>query len=165
MHRSELKHFCEAQYPRLVGLVGAYCGDADLAEEIAQEALARACRDWKKVRSLSSPEAWVCRVAFNLTHSFFRRKAIERRVQQRVAREGRNRPESVVDVELRDALDQLPGRQRAVLLLRYYLGLSVQEAAEALQCPEGTVKSLTHKAIARLRADVIPNESEAPDAI
>jgi RNA polymerase sigma factor (sigma-70 family) len=50
------------------------------------------------------------------------------------------------------ALAQLPTRQRAVVVLRYYDDLSVAQTAQALGCTEGTVKSQTHDALARLRA-------------
>ncbi len=45
----------------------------------------------------------------------------------------------------------LPPRERDAIVARFYLGMSVRETAEALECPEGTVKTLTHRAIAQLR--------------
>ena len=59
----DLTEFCEAEWPRLVGALSLYTGDADLAEELAQEAVVRACRHWRKVRSMEAPAAWLHRVA------------------------------------------------------------------------------------------------------
>lgn len=55
--------FCRREHPRLVGAVTLYLGDRDVAEDIAQEALARACAAWGRVRRMRAPGAWVHRVA------------------------------------------------------------------------------------------------------
>jgi DNA-directed RNA polymerase specialized sigma24 family protein len=70
---TDLTEFCEAEWPRLVGSLSLYTGDADLAEELAQEAVARVCRHWRRVRTMDAPAAWLHRVARNLAHSHFRR--------------------------------------------------------------------------------------------
>jgi RNA polymerase sigma factor (sigma-70 family) len=68
-------------------------------------------------------------------------------------------------VAVRSAVAALPPRQRAALVLRYYGGLSLAETAETLGCAEGTVKSLTHKAIAALRTTFdIREPEEVPHA-
>lgn len=157
-HR-DLIAFCETQYPRLVGLVALYCGDALLAEEIAQEALARACRDWKKVRSMDRPEAYVYRIAINLAHSFFRKRAAELRARRHLESDAARPPLETADSELLDSVRRLPAKPRAVILLRYYLGMSVRETADALGVPEGTIKTLTRRGISRLRADELPKEA------
>jgi RNA polymerase sigma factor (sigma-70 family) len=54
-------------------------------------------------------------------------------------------------VTIRVVVASLPRRERDAIVARYYLGMSVRETAAALECPEGTVKTLTHRAIARLR--------------
>ena len=124
-----------------------------MAEELAQDTLVRVVRDWRKVKKMDSPEAWVHRVAVNLANSFFRRRAAEVRANKRLAAE----PEQVMapakadDVALRQAVAALPRRQKTALVLRYFAGLSVRETAETMTCPEGTVKTLTHKAISTLR--------------
>ncbi|MGH2701894.1 MAG: RNA polymerase sigma factor [Actinomycetota bacterium] len=150
----ELIAFCEAQHPWLVGMLALYCGDRDIGEELAQETLARVCRDWGKVADLDSPEAWAHRVGINLAHSHFRRRAAERRVRKRLEAENRTHwfsgwPED--RIELLDAITSLPHRQRSALLLRYYAGMSVREVADALECPEGTAKTLIHRAVHSLR--------------
>ena len=79
----ELVAFCEAQRPRLVGFLGLYCGDAQVAEELAHDAIAKTCQRWRHVRGMDAPDAWVYRVALNLAASHFRRIAAERRARAR----------------------------------------------------------------------------------
>jgi RNA polymerase sigma factor (sigma-70 family) len=145
-------------------VLALYCGDRELAQELAQDALVRLCRDWEKVRNLDHPEAWLHRVGLNLTNSFFRRRAAELRARQRLHPVTEApRPERS-DAELLDALRGLPQRQRAALLLRYYAGLSTRESAQALNCPEGTVKTLVHKGINKLReSGAMTGEEESFD--
>jgi RNA polymerase sigma factor (sigma-70 family) len=61
---------------------------------------------------------------------------------------------------LHDALGRLPDEQRAVLVLRYYLDLSVPDTATALGIPEGTVKSATSRALDRLRQYLSSSDRE-----
>lgn len=146
--------FCRAQHSRLVGMLGLYCGDGDLAEDLAQEALARLVRWWDRLPSDADAERWLTRVAFNLAKSSFRARATRRRV---VATFGHTLVRSADPTDhdsvfaVRAAVAALPERERRVVILRYFSDLSVADTAAALECPEGTVKSLTHAALARLR--------------
>lgn len=151
--------FCRRTYPQLVGALTIFCGHRGVAEELAQETLVRVWDRWERVAGLDNPEGWAHHVAFNLARSWGRRKQAERRANARWARstgsgDGRDVGQDTVDtLVVRAALAQLPDRQRAVLAWRYYAGLSVAETAQVLGCRPGTVKSLTHTAVARLRAD------------
>ena len=145
-----LVEFCEREYPRLVGALSLYCGQQPLAEEFAQEALARLCRDWHKVARMQAPRGWVHRVAINLAHSHFRRVAAERRARLRAHEDPAPPREPAEHVDVRRAVASLPGRQKTALVLRYYLDMPVTEVAEVMRCPESTVKSLTRRALQRL---------------
>lgn len=154
--------FCEAQIPRLVGALTLYCGDRALAEELAQEALARAVQHWSKIGGSDRREGWVYRVAVNLANSRFRRALLERRANQRAV--GRSTDavrgaDPAVALTVRRAVGELPRRQRAVITLRYCLDLPVAEVAQIMECPESTVKSLTRRALARLE-QVLGDEGE-----
>ncbi|HEV2889040.1 MAG TPA: sigma-70 family RNA polymerase sigma factor [Frankiaceae bacterium] len=157
--------FCRREHPRLVGALSLYTGDADLAEELAQEALARACRSWRRVESYDAPGAWVHRVGINLANSHFRRKACERRARERVgaAPATYTEPDAADAVAVRAAVASLPRRQRTALVLRYYADLPVAEVAAQMQCREGTVRALTAQAIAGLRERLDLTETEALD--
>lgn len=117
----DLSAFCRREHPRLVGALSLYCGDALLAQELAQEALVRVCQRWEQVRAKGSPEAWAHRVALNLAHSWYRRRAAERRALARHGAQGPVAPASADDLAVRTAVARLPHPERQVLVLRYYL--------------------------------------------
>jgi len=155
--------FCAEVGGRLTGSLVLFCGSRPLGEELAQEALIRALERWNHVSRLDSPEAWVFHVGFNLARDARRRAEAERRAHQRVALERvehHDLPDTSTAIAIREAVAALPPRQRAVLVVRYYAGLDVRETAKALRCAEGTVKSLTHAAIATLRASGVVEELE-----
>jgi RNA polymerase sigma-70 factor (ECF subfamily) len=161
--------FCCREHPRLVGTLSLFCGDAAVAEELAQEALYRACRDWAKVSTMPAPGAWVHRVAINLANSTHRRRRVERRAIQ--TNQAIHRHENVTSdpgtaIAVRQAVAALPPRQRAAVALRHFAGYSVAETAELLGVSEGAVKQLTHRAAATLRDRLSDDDtlSEAPDA-
>jgi RNA polymerase sigma factor (sigma-70 family) len=151
--RPDAVAFCERLRPKLVGALSLYCGDPALAEEQAHDTLIRVWEDWDRVKRLQAPEAWAVRVGMNGLHAVFRRRAIERRALARVAalqRDTAVAPATDEHDHVRRAVAALPRRQRTALVLRYYLDLPVAETAAAMGCAEGTVKSLTSKAIDRL---------------
>lgn len=166
---TDLDEFCRREHARLVGMLSLYVGDRMVGEELAQEALARACRDWRKVRSLDRPEAWVQRVAINLANSSFRRKAAEKRAKSRLESRApvtNAEPDAADAVAVRTAVAALPRRQRTVLVLHYYADLPFVQVAEILGCPEPTAKSLARRAILKLRDEAgLVDLKEATDAI
>lgn len=149
-----LDAFCRGEHPRLVGMLGLYCGDRDLAEDLAQEALVRLCRQWGSLPSGDDAARWVTRVALNLAKSSFRTRTTRRRILDRygaslVGPDARDSDATAIAV--RRAVAALPERQRQVILLRYFCDLPVGEVAALLECPAGTVKSLTSQAVSGLR--------------
>lgn len=163
---AELAAFCETNYPKVVGLLSLYTGRVDIAEELSQEALALACRDWRKVKGMESPSGWLYRTSMNLANSYFRRRSAERRANAKVAADGPSMVASpdVDAAAIRSAVAELPRRQRGALVARYYLDLSVSETARLMECSEGTVKALTHQALKGLRSSADSWwEREAPD--
>lgn len=129
-----------------------FTGDAALGEELAHDALIRAVERWDDVASMARPDGWTFRVGCNLARSWFRSRAAEQRARARVAAQ---RPASAPDLDralaVRGAVHALPPRQRAVVIMRYFLDYGVDETAEALGIAPGTVKAHTHKAIEALR--------------
>lgn len=147
---ADLAGFYAAQYPRLVGALSLYCGDRDLAAELAQEAMARACRHWPRVRHFESPAGWVHRVGINLANNALRGARLRRRTVSFTPEHAADDPGTAMAV--RAAVAGLPRRQRTALVLRYFVDLSVDDVAGLMRCSPGTVKALTSQAIAKLRA-------------
>ncbi|HEU5150735.1 MAG TPA: sigma-70 family RNA polymerase sigma factor [Iamia sp.] len=151
----ELAGFYADQYDRVRGALTLFTGDRRLAEELAQEAFVRTCQHWETVRTMEAPGAWVHRVGINLAISRARRRRTERRVVEREAVEARRSVEGadarIGDEVVRALVAGLPVDERAVVVLRFHADLSVAETAIALGLPEGTVKTRTRRALARLR--------------
>lgn len=148
-------------YRRTVAHVFAVVGDLREAEEISQEAFIRALDRWPTVAGYDAPEAWLRRVAFNLALN------ARRRSQHRLAvLIGRGRPELVVPpvsvehLALAEALRTLPMRYRAVLVLHYLIGLPVQDVADELGLPEGTVKTRLRRGRAALSCLLSDEDSD-----
>jgi RNA polymerase sigma factor (sigma-70 family) len=153
--------FCRELWRPLASAMGLLCGSRSVGEEIAQEALARVWARWRYVSRLDSPEAWAYRVAINLSRSRHRRLVAERRALARTQTSEQHSPNDPVDaIAVRQAVAALPERQRAAVVLRYFLDLPVAEVAEIMRCAPGTVKSLTSQAIEHLRADFELEEVE-----
>lgn len=161
----EVAAFCQQQHSRLIGLLGLHVGDREVAEELAQDVLAKVCQHWPR---LEDPRAWMNRVAVNHANSWLRRRAAERRAMAR--RKGQQVQELPPDhadaIAVREAVARLPRRQRTALVYRYYAGLSVAETAEVMSCAPGTVRALTSHAVSALRdrADLQPTAEEAHHA-
>lgn len=133
-----------------------------MAEDLAQEALARVYRDWRKVQRVDSLEAWTYRVAINLANTHHRRRGLELRSSARVpiAATVLQATETADKVAVRSAVSSLPARQKMALLFRYFADLSVEQTAAAMQVPEGTVKSLVSRALKALNVQITDGEME-----
>lgn len=154
--------FCVREYPRLVGALSLHCRDREVAEELAQEALVRAAGRWERVARLDSPGAWLHRVGTNLATSWLRRRGAERRAHARAgADRGSPSGDHAEEIAVRAAVVSLPDRQRTVLGLRFYAGLSVAETAAAMGVSEDAVKAHTRRAVAALRPRFLPEPMTA----
>jgi RNA polymerase sigma factor (sigma-70 family) len=137
--------FFRREVAGLVTLAAAIAG-ADRGEELAQEALLRAHREWHRIARYDKPGAWVRRVTINLAVSDRRRRGAEARAMQRVATRPRL-PAPPPEVDGFWALVRtLPDRQAAAVALHYLDDLTIAEIADALGCAEGTAKAHLHKA-------------------
>ena len=158
-----IREFLHTAYPRLVAAVALACGSRPAAEDAVQEALLRAWERSEKAQEIGSLEAWVTRVALNISRSGLRRLRSERRARSRlVAPLGIEPDPDRLDVER--ALSTLPRRQREAVVLRYYLQLDTREVASALGIGEGTVKSTLFRARAALASALeLEQDEEAND--
>jgi RNA polymerase sigma-70 factor (ECF subfamily) len=157
--------FYAATARRVIHGVYAFCGDLAEAQDLAQEAYARAWQRWSRVSTYDSPEAWVRNVAWRLAANRWRRL---RRWPRARARLGASAPASALTdgptpdrVAVVAALRRLPPAQRRVVVLHYVYDLPVADIATAAEMPEGTVKVY----LARARAKLAALLGEAVDAV
>jgi len=159
-----LAELYERHVVRAVSLAVLLSGDEHAAQDIAHEAFIRAAARLGALRDPSAFDAYLRRTVVNLCRARHRRAAIERAVLSRIAlREPRppsSHPEDR-DVLVR-ALADLPHRQRAAVVLRYYEDLSEERVAETLRCSPRAVNSLVSRAMASLRARLGNERQEEP---
>jgi RNA polymerase sigma-70 factor (ECF subfamily) len=155
-HHDEFAAFFREHYGEVLRSVAVALGDRDRAEDVTQEAFARACRRWRSVSAMEKPVAWVYVVALNAERTRWRR---EQRRPDDPAAEVLDPSGAVLDaLTLEVALDALTPRQRAVVVLRYLADLSTTDVAAVMGCAPGTVKATLHQALARLRVDLDGSE-------
>jgi RNA polymerase sigma factor (sigma-70 family) len=142
-------------------------GDRGHAEDLLQVALVRTARNWERARD--APAAYAYRVLINLMHDRHRRlarRAIEQPLHEQdgAARLVVDHAEPVIDHDaIIRAVKLLAPRQREVVVLRFFADLSVSETAEAIGSSQGSVKTHTSRALARLR-ELLADERETPTA-
>jgi RNA polymerase sigma-70 factor (ECF subfamily) len=159
--RADFDEFYLGSAARLVRHGYALTGDMGEAQDIAQEAFARAWQRWAMVRDCDSPEAWVRRVATNLAASRWRRIRVARAAAGHTTE--LHAPEVSTDtVALVSGLRTLPERQRTVLVLHYMCDMTVDQIAAELGCPTGSVKSWLSRGRTALAAAVRIVEPDPP---
>ncbi len=126
-------------------------GDRELAFEAADEAFARAYRDWARVAPMGAPRAWVYQVALNVARRTMRRRSMEQRLLGRAAPPA-ELPEEAGQV--RELLAELPDRQRLAMTLRYVGDLTEEQIAAVMGVKRGTVSRTLREAHQRLSQDL-----------
>ena len=159
--RQEFGEFYQAVFGRLVGQLVLVTGDLHEAEDLAQEALARAAARWSRLRDYDVPEAWVRRVAINLATDRSRQLRRQARALLRLGPPPQVPAASAEAVALLEALRTLPMRQRQAIVLHHLVDLPVEEAARTLGTRPGTVKSL----LARGRRALANQLSDAEEVL
>jgi RNA polymerase sigma-70 factor (sigma-E family) len=132
-------------------------GDWHAAEDLVQATLMKVYRQWRKVAAADSALAYTQRIMLNLFLTSLRRRWWGESPQEQLpdAEETASDFTGAVGsrAALSQALQQLPRRQRAVVVLRYYEDLSVEQTAHLLDCSAATVRSQASRALAKLRSD------------
>jgi RNA polymerase sigma-70 factor (sigma-E family) len=147
---------------RLFRFAVVLCGDPVLAGDLLADVLGRAFERWQLVSAARDPHAYVRRMLVNEFISWQRRRAraiphpeVAVLAEARASRAGAGGPDPA-DVHadrtaLLEELSQLPGRQRAAIVLRYFEDLSDEDIGVTLGCRVGTVRSLISRGLATLR--------------
>jgi RNA polymerase sigma-70 factor (sigma-E family) len=148
----EFSEFVQAAWPALYRTAYLLVGERGLAEDLVQTTLAKTYVSWGRVRDRGAAGVYARTVLVNTASSWFRRRSWSNEVatsdlpDRPVVLPDSDRPMVVA------ALRSLPPRQRAVVVLRFYEDLSVEQTAAALGINAGTVKSQTSHAMTKLRA-------------
>lgn len=165
---AEFEDFVRRRRSHLLGTaVVLTAGDHHLAEDLVQGVLVRLYLAWGRATRRGGVDAYARRALVNAFIDHRRRPSVAREtvtetVPDRAAATASLADESV-DAELLAALKALPERMRAAVVLRHVADLSVEDAAEALGCSPGTVKSQTARGLAKLR-ELLPQAAPIPAA-
>lgn len=141
----------------MVRLAVLLTGDTTHAEDAAQEAFLSAHKKWKSFGSEDSPRGYVRAAVVNQCRSVRRKRQVHARKAPKLIGEAAS--PSLLEVvgpqyDMWKAVSQLPPKMRAVLVLRFYEDCDVAATAHLLGISEGTVKSTTSKALAKLRDSI-----------
>jgi RNA polymerase sigma-70 factor (sigma-E family) len=156
----EFREFMAARWPVMVRLAYGLTGDQGHAEDVAQAAFARAYASWPRVRRSGDLDAYVRQIVVNENRNRFRKHRVAERLTGSPP-ESRPAAGAWADTTRRyddrsvliAALQRLGPRQRAVIVLRYWMDLTEHETAASLNCSVGTVKSQASRGLAMLRQD------------
>ncbi|MEV5309235.1 RNA polymerase sigma-70 factor (sigma-E family) [Streptomyces glaucescens] len=161
----EFQAFVIGRWPRLMRTAFLLTGEQHAAEDLVQSTLEQVYVAWRKVGSADDPEAYVRRVMINAHARKHRRRLREFLAPKDDSGLAHEQPDTGDRISQADdrnallkALAQLPARQREAVVLRYWEDLTETQAAEAMGCSVGAVKSNAAKGIAKLRA--IPGLAE-----
>lgn len=153
----EFAEYVAGQRPALMRFATVLTGQTWSAEDLVSDVLCRAYERWDKISALAETHAYVRRMVLNEFLSWRRRltrTAPRADVAEHVDHQGDGADERAERDAMIRRLAELPRRQRAAVVLRYYLGLPDAEIAAQLGCRETTVRSQISRALASLRVDV-----------
>ena len=146
---------------RVLHQMYAMTGNLADAQDLVQEAYARAWQRWSSVSTYDDPEAWVRTVAWRLAASRWRKAKNGVAAMLRHGPPAHAPEPSIDNVALVAALKQIPEAQRRTVVLHHLVGLSVAEVAHEMHVPEGTVKARLSRgraALAQLLSDTSLSE-------
>lgn len=148
----EFVEFAATSAPRLRRTAFLLCGDWHTAEDLAQTALTKVFVSWHKVRQQDAAHAYATRTLVNSYLADKRLRRSKEILTDKLPDSPTTYPAPEMRIVVLDALATLPPRSRAVVVLRYWADLSVDQAANVLGCSPGNVKSLSARALDKLRA-------------
>jgi RNA polymerase sigma-70 factor (sigma-E family) len=147
----EFTEFAEAAAPRLRRTAFLLCGDWHTAEDLVQTALAKVFVSWRKIRRQEAAHSYATRT---LTNCYLTDRRLKRPVEvltDRLPEHASAAPTPETRMVVLAALATLPAKARAVVVLRYWADLSIEDTASVLGCSPGNVRSQSVRALAKLR--------------
>jgi RNA polymerase sigma-70 factor (ECF subfamily) len=151
----EFAEFFSAEYRGLVRGLRLLTADPEEAEELAQEAMARAYEQWDRIGHMDSPGGYVYRTAVNLNRKRLRHLAV--RARRRLAIGAREEALGQAEVEpvVKEAIASLSRGQREAFMLVEWFGMSSEEAGLVLGIAPASVRSQVHRARTTLRRRLV----------
>lgn len=152
--RAAFTEFVAARSPALHRAAYLMVGDVGMAQDLVQEALTKTYVAWPRLRDPSKAEAYTRKAITTTAIGWFRKKSWYGERVAAVVPDSAHRGHDegvVLRQALLDALGQLPPRQRAAIVLRFYDDLTEAQTADAMDCAVGTVKSQVSAGLAKLR--------------
>ncbi len=141
----DYERFYRSEIGPLTALTAAITGSNLIAEDLAQEALLKAYKQWDRVGALAKPGAWTRRVAINQALSSRRRRLSELKAKLRLQPEPTLLAAPSHHAHVWQAVAELPGQQRAAIALHYLEDLPIDEIAEILSVSESTARVHLHR--------------------
>ncbi|HEV3230663.1 MAG TPA: RNA polymerase sigma factor [Candidatus Dormibacteraeota bacterium] len=161
---ADFDRFYEQQYASIHRTVRGIVLDAAIAEDLTQDAFAKAYGARHRYRPDQPPGVWLHRIAVNTAISWARRGQLQRRVLEKLGRMSMSAPVADPtegrDPELGAALRQLNPGQRAAVVLHFYHGYPYADIGRILGIPTGTVGSRISNAVAVMRRQLKPRHAE-----
>jgi RNA polymerase sigma-70 factor (sigma-E family) len=148
----EFAEFAEAMFPRLRRMAFLLCGDWHTAEDLAQGALVKVFVSWRRINRHEAAHAYARRTLVNTYLAHKRLKRTGELLTEWFPEPVVQGPALEERMVVLDALATLPPRGRAVVVLRHWEDLSVEQVADMLGCSTGNVKALTARSLDKLRA-------------
>jgi RNA polymerase sigma-70 factor (ECF subfamily) len=158
------EEFFAAEYRSLLALATALCGNAALGEDVVQDAMFAASRQWPKLSNYDDPARWARGVVVRRSSNVRRGRLRESRALERIAGRRETTPVPLPSLEsgkFWDAVRDLPRRQRACVALHYLDDLGTSEIAVTLGIAEATVR--VHLHAARLALAMVLEDGEQDD--
>ncbi len=135
----------QQEHPKIHRALRVIALDEHLASDATDEAFVRALERWSKVGSMDQRGAWVRKVAINLVRRNWRQRGRERRAYERHGMPEQSHVDDYLG-ELLSVMSCLTQRERTAIALRYVLGMTEPEVAEAMRVSAGTVATTLHRA-------------------
>ena len=155
---SSFDTFYAREYQPMVALAAAVSGNGLIAEDLAQEALIRAHRNWSKISGFDKPGAWLRRVTINLASTARRRRRAEEDARVRLVPTHATTELKFHDETIWSAVAGLSPKRRAAIALFYLEDCSVVEISRVLRCSVNTAKAHLHQGRASLAAHLAMEE-------
>jgi RNA polymerase sigma-70 factor (sigma-E family) len=147
----EFIEFATVTSPRLRRTAFLLCGDWHTAEDLAQTTLVKVFASWRRINRKEAADTYATRTLVNTYLADRRRKRVGEVLTATLPERAIQPQTPEIRVVVLDALATLPSRARAVVVLRYWSDLSVDQVAAVLGCSAGNVKSQSSRALDKLR--------------